>query len=158
MMTDMIVKLYALPPATYVHEGPLQEGITIRRAMVFERGVIMEWVKQQFNAQWADECQIAFGRHPVGCHIVVVGSEICGFCCTNCTFNGFLGPIGLQSDFRGKGIGRMLLLTALESMWGQGYAYAVIGNAGHPEFFKRCAGAVAIADSTPGPYPASLKL
>lgn len=156
-MTDMLVKLYALPAVAPERERQFRQGIAVRRAMVYERGMIIQWVEQQFGARWADECQAAFGRHPVGCHIAVADSEICGFCCTDCTFHGFLGPIGIQSGFRGKGVGRLLLLTALEGMQGQGYAYAVVGNVGNTEFFERCVGAVAIEGSTPGPYPELLK-
>jgi GNAT superfamily N-acetyltransferase len=156
-MTDMLVKLYDLPPVAPDLERQSRQGIAIRRAMVYERGMIIQWAERQFGPRWADECQTAFGRHPVGCHIAVADLQICGFCCTDCTFRGFLGPIGIHSDFRGKGVGRLLLLTALEGMRGQGYAYAVVGNVGNPAFFERSAGAVVIEGSTPGPYPESLK-
>lgn len=156
-MTDMLVKLYDLPPVAPDLERQSRRGIAVRRAMVYERGIIVQWVGRQFGPRWADECQIAFGRHPVGCYIAVADSQICGFCCTDCTFRGFLGPIGTHSDFRGKGVGRLLLLTALEGMRDRGYAYAVVGNVGNPTFFERSAGAVTIEGSTPGPYPESLK-
>jgi ribosomal protein S18 acetylase RimI-like enzyme len=156
-MTDMLVRLYDLAPVAPDRERQSRRAIAVRRAMAYERGIIMQWVERQFGPRWADECQCAFGRHPVGCHIAIAHSAICGFCCTDCTFRGFLGPIGIQSDFRGKGVGRLLLLTALESMRGRGYAYAVVGNVGNAAFFERSAGAVAIEGSTPGPYPESLK-
>lgn len=156
-MTDMLVKLYDLEPLAPVCDRISKKEIIVRRAMAYERGVIAQWVDQQFGIQWADECRMAFSRHPVGCHIAVSDSEICGFCCTDSTFRGFLGPIGLPDTFRGLGIGRLLLLTALDAMRHQGYAYAVIGDVGEPGFFTRCAGAVAIEQSTPGPYPARLR-
>ena len=156
-MTDMLVKLYNLAPLAPVRDRLSQEQITVRRAMAYERGIIIQWVDRQFGARWADECQLAFSRHPIGCQIAVSDSEICGFCCTDSAFRGFLGPIGMHDAFRGRGVGRLLLLTALDAMRHQGYAYAVIGDVGEPDFFTRCAGAVTIEESTPGPYPARLK-
>lgn len=154
-MTDMLIKLYDLPSVQPFRDSLSTEGIFVRRAMSYERTAVTQWVGRTFSSQWADECQAAFGRHPVGCHIALTSSQICGFCCTDCTFLGFLGPIGTASGFQGKGIGKVLLLAALEAMWGKGYAYAIVGDAGHPGFFETCAGAVGIEDSTPGPYPKS---
>jgi predicted N-acetyltransferase YhbS len=63
------------------------------------------------------------------------------------------GPIGVDAVFRGQGIGRMLLLRALEDQRALGYAYSVIGQVGATEFFARAVDAQSIAGSTPGPYP-----
>jgi GNAT superfamily N-acetyltransferase len=156
---DMLVKLYGLSTGVDAEERNLRrEGIEIRRAMVYERSQVGAWVAKVFNTGWADECQTGFNRHPVGCYIAVASAVLCGFCCIDCTYRGFLGPIGVHPDFCGRGVGRSLLLTGLEGLRNLGYAYAVIGDVGEPEFFKKSAGAVSIPHSTPGPYPGRLKL
>jgi hypothetical protein len=156
-MTDMLIKLYDLPPSRAAAQQLKDTGVSVRRAMAFEREAVVQWVKRVFSPPWADECRMAFGRHPVGCYIGVKDRSICGFCCTDCTFLGFLGPIGVDAAMRDKGLGRALVLTALEGMRWQGYAYAVVGHVAHPDFFKLCTGGVIIEDSMPGAYPEPLK-
>jgi ribosomal protein S18 acetylase RimI-like enzyme len=155
---DMLVKLYGLPTGDAKARNPLRESIEIRRAMVYERSHLGAWVAKVFNSGWADECRAGFSRHPVGCYIAVASAVLCGFCCIDCTYRGFLGPIGVHPDFRDQGVGRSLLLSGLEGLRNLGYAYAVIGDVGEPEFFEKSAGAVPIAHSTPGPYPGRLKV
>ena len=153
---DMLIKLYALP-SRGVFTGTLQrQNIIIRRAMAYERRIVSEWVRQNFNTLWAEECAVAFGHRPIGCHIAVKDDILCGFCCQNVTYRNFIGPIGVAPRFQSKGIGRSLLLTSAEDMHHNGFAYAVIGDAGEPAFFKRVAKAMEIAGSTPGPYPPRL--
>ena len=53
---------------------------------------------------------------------------------------------------RGRGIGKALLLTALEGLREIGYAYGIIGGVGPAEFYAKACGAVMIEGSTPGIY------
>lgn len=155
-MADMLVKLYALP-ATDPAPGQLEDqAVVVRRPMVYERQTLIQWVSKHFNTLWAQECASAFGGQPVGCHIAVQAGAIVGFCCVNCTFKNFAGPIGVLQHLRGRGVGRALLRSALNDLQQQGYAYAIIGDAGEPGFFEKAAGAVEIAGSKPGPYPPKL--
>jgi len=156
-MTDMLVKLYALPLMDQGLSGLGARGVRIRRSMVYESPEVVRWVSQTFNDLWAAECDAAFGRHPVGCHIAVKDRAVVGFCCVDCTFRNFVGPIGVSRDLQGLGVGCSLLLAALSDLKHAGYAYAVIGDVGEPAFFEKAIGAVQIADSTPGPYPPRLK-
>ena len=150
---DMLIKLYDLQPLEPWLRRLADERIDVRRAMSYERTQVVRWVRKVFGSGWSDECQTAFGKYPVDCFIAVHAREVCGFCCLNTTFLDFIGPIGVSSDFRRHGVGRGLILAALHALRGQGYAYAVVGDAGAPEFFKSSAGAVEINDSTPGAYP-----
>ncbi|MDT8286229.1 MAG: GNAT family N-acetyltransferase, partial [Elusimicrobiales bacterium] len=75
-----------------------------------------------------------------------------GFACYDSTLKGFFGPIGVDPGSHKKGLGKALLLRALEAMRDAGYGYAVIGWAGPADFFKKNAGAVAIEGSEPGVY------
>jgi len=156
-MADMLIKLYDLPAQEKVLSRLDQFGISIRRAMAYEQSKVHDWVKETFNIQWADECRAAFGGQPIGCLLALKKDTICGFCCIDCTFRNFVGPIGISTEFRNKGVGQALLAVSLAAMQAQGYAYAIVGNAGEPGFFQRAAGAVVIPASTPGPYPPRLR-
>ena len=68
------------------------------------------------------------------------------------------GPTGVTSDYRGKGIGRALLLKCLLSMREQDYGYAIIGGVELPgEFYVKTANAVPIDNSFPGIYGRLIK-
>jgi len=56
----------------------------------------------------------------------------------------------VREDYRGRGIGKALLLTCLHAMFKQGYAYAAIGQVGPTEFYRKAVGATIIEDSEPG--------
>lgn len=153
---DMLIKLYDLPDREAYAKSLRRQHIRIRRAMPYERRRVVDWVHENFNPMWADECTVAFGRQPIGCYIAVEGDAICGFCCVDVTYRNFVGPIGIAPHVRSKGIGGYLLLTAAEEIYKAGYAYAIVGDAGSPGFFKKVANAMEIPDSTPGPYPPKL--
>ena len=154
----MLVKLYALPDETPLSQRFAQQGIIIRCAIAYEKEPVVTWVEQQFGrtAQgWKSECEIAFSRSPITCQIAIKENKLLGFACHDVTAKNFLGPIGVDKEYRLKGLGTPLLLSALRSMHEQGYAYAIIGHAGPKRFFEKTVGAIEIPDSTPGIYPMS---
>jgi GNAT superfamily N-acetyltransferase len=115
--------------------------------------VVVRWVETHFGERWAGEAETAFSRGPVACHLAVDSAGgICGFACHDVTFRGFFGPAGVAAEARGRGLGTALLLRALHSLAALGHAYAIIGGSGDDAFYLKAAGAVPIADSTPGPY------
>ena len=153
---DLLIKLYDLPPAAPLLDELAKEGVVIRRAMSYEQRKIVRWVEDNFNTRWADEVAAGFGHIPVGCYLAVQDHSISGFCCLNTTFRNFIGPIGVMEKVRRRGVGRGLLIAALNDLRSSGYAYAIVGDAGQPGFFKTAAGAFEIPDSSPGPYPAGI--
>jgi predicted N-acetyltransferase YhbS len=78
--------------------------------------------------------------------------EIVGFACYDTTNKCFFGPTGVDEQYRGKGIGKALLLKSLEGLWNLGYAYGIIGSVGPADFYKKTCDAVIIENSTPGIY------
>lgn len=153
---DMLVKLYDLPDAAQAEAGLAQRGIVVRRAMAHERERVVDWVRKVFADSargWPAECEIAFSRMPVACQIAVAPGGVAGFACTEVTARGFLGPIGVAADSRARGVGRVLLLSALNDLRARGYAYGVIGQVGAADFFLKTVGALEIPGSSPGPYP-----
>ena len=153
-MQDMLVALYRLPEATPVVARLAADGILIRRVNPWERTLLVDFARDLFGANWADEVQVAFAHQPITCFVATdrTARRIVGMTAYECTRRGFLGPAGVHPDYRGRDIGRALLLRALEGLRDLGYAYGIIGGVGPAEFYARCAGAVPIADSTPGVY------
>ena len=150
----MYVKLYNLDG--YM-KAKIVENIQIRRAMIFEKHIVMEWVAKHFSDYWKSECEGAFSHNPVDCFIAVKGTrEIVGFVCVDTTFKGFFGPLGVAASMRGLGIGKALTLVGLQQLKNKGYQYAIIGKTNIADFYERVCGAVEISDSDPGAYKGML--
>ncbi len=151
---DLLVKLYALPPADV---NQPTAGVEVRRAFAPEKGVVRRWIAQRFGDRWASESEAAFARLPISCFIAVVDDELAGFACYDATTRGFFGPTGVGEAQRRRGIGRALLLATLRDMAGQGYAYAIIGAAGSAGFYMRDLELIEIPGSSPGFYRGMLR-
>lgn len=151
-MTDMLIRLYALPDAAPARAAAAEQGITIRFCNPFERHIVADWIGRTFSARWVDEFKVAMGHQPLGCFIATRERKVIGFVCYDTTARGFIGPMGVDPGVRGGGVGKALLLTALEQMRSLGYAYAVVGGVGPKEFYAKCAGATEIEGSDPGIY------
>lgn len=150
-MHDMLVRLYALPELAPALARCASHGIAIRRALGAERPRVAGWVRHHFPSAEA-ETDVAFARLPVACFIAIRAGQILGFACHDATAPNFFGPEGVADNARGHGVGAALLLAALHAQRAQGYAYAIIGGVGPAAFYAKVAGAVDIADSTPGIY------
>lgn len=148
-MTDMLVKLYTLPDVV----GPIAQqrgaGVDIRRALAPEKHLVVEWVRAQWYAAWANECEVAFSNHPISCFVAVENERLIGFACHDVTSRNFFGPLGVLESHRGRDIGAALLLACLHAMAAHGYAYAIIGAIGPADFYSKTVGATIIEDSTP---------
>ncbi len=148
----MLVRLYELPEVAPLRAALEGQGVLVRSCRPYERHILADWVGRHFSPKWVSECKVAMGHQPVGCVIATRDRVILGFACWDATARGFIGPMGVGEEARGLGLGRALLLTALEQMRAHGYAYAVIGGVGPAEFYARCAGATPIERSCPGIY------
>jgi GNAT superfamily N-acetyltransferase len=151
-MTDLLVKLYDQPDPATIIAALADVNIVVRRVMASEKYRLLEWVQARFGDGWAAECDVAFSRLPIACIIAVADGRIVGFACYDSTCLNFFGPIGVDPVLHHRGVGRAILLTTLQAMAHVGYAYAIIGGAGPSAFFETCAGAIPIANSTPGIY------
>ena len=155
-LSDMLVRLYALPDPAPLIARAAARGVTIRRPERGERDVVVGWVRRTFSAGWAAECDAAFAVHPPSCFIATREASVVGFACHDCTRRNFFGPAGVDPGQRGRGVGAALTLATLDAMRAAGYAYAIIGGVGPAAFYARVAGARRIAGSTPGIYDFSL--
>ncbi|WP_310602164.1 GNAT family N-acetyltransferase [Anaerosporobacter sp.] len=152
---DMLVKLYDLPPYQELNKDLESEGIEIHRPLVSDKEKLLDYVKTNFSDAWKNECEAAFFHTPISCFVATKNhKEIVGFSCYDVSYRNFFGPIGVDEHFRGKKIGKELLLTALYAMREEGYAYAIVGWSAekNESFYNKVAGAVEIPDSFPGVY------
>jgi len=156
-MSDMLVKLYDLPEIESVDAFERRTGVTVRRAIAPEKHVILEWVKERFGMGWVNECDTALARSPITCLIAVEEGKLLGFACYDATMKGFFGPTGVDEHERGRGVGKMLYLYALQLMRLDGYGYAIVGGAGPKDFYAKASGATVIEGSVPGIYKGMLK-
>lgn len=147
-MTDLLVKLYELPPLP----PPRDAQWRVRKVMAPEVSVVAEWVGESFSKAWADEFRKAAGNWPVTAFIAARNGKVLGFACYDAVALGVFGPTGIAEEHRGAGLGRALLLACLHDMAARGYAYAVIGGSGPDAFYERAVGAVKIPGSEPGFY------
>ena len=156
-MQDMLVRLYDLPDVTEEEKKLNASGIKIKRPIAPEKHVVVQWVRENFSELWASEVDVAFSRSPVSCLIAYEGATITGFACYDTTSKNFFGPTGVSEKYRGRSIGKILLIKVLDSMKNDGYAYAIIGGVGPHEYYEKTVGAVLIKDSERSVYQDLIK-
>lgn len=164
-MADMLVKLWELPDLAPLLAKLGESGIEVRRAAPAEKRAVVEWVREHFQEYWAREVEAAIENRPVTCFIAVQMQpgqasaekpyalpfqKLAGFACYDVAGKGLFGPTGVDVSFRGRGLGKALLLAALHAMREERYAYAVIYWTGPQEFYAKAVGATVIEGSEPG--------
>lgn len=141
---DMIANLTTLPG------NSLPENVKLKRALACDRSRILAFVRERFGAQWADETEYSLCREPQACFIATLDGVLIGFACYDSSAKGFFGPTGVDEAYRGRGVGRALLIRTLEAMREDGYAYAVIGWVGEQHaFYEKSVGASYIPGGEP---------
>ncbi len=151
-MPDLLVPLYSLPPRAHGAAGVAAAGILLRRPNSFELTPVRAFVESKFSVSWADEMAVTLARQPVSSFLALSGKTIVGFAAFDATRKAFFGPTGVDPAFRGRGIGKALLIESLWGLHDLGYAYAIIGAAGPVEFYRKAVGAIVIPGSVPGVY------
>lgn len=154
-MPDMICPLFDLPPIAPHLERLRAHGITVRRPNPWEQTALRAFVEKHFTVGWADETSVAFSHQPVSAFVALQEPKtIVGFAAYECTRRNYFGPTGVDPALQGKGIGTALFLAALHGLRDMGYAYAIIGDAGPVDFYRKVAGAreIGIGDGR-GIYP-----
>ena len=140
------------PRLPHTRSGWQRPGSSSAIPWPLKKRAVVDWVNQEFGAEWASECDVAFAKQPVSCIIAVQDGKLLGFACYDVTCKGFFGPTGVTAEARGQGVGRALLLAALHGLAEMGYAYAIIGGAGPVDFYQKTVGAIEIEGSVPGIY------
>jgi GNAT superfamily N-acetyltransferase len=148
-MRDLLV---ALPVAHRLDRSLAsvrRSGVQVRRATQAQMKTVTRWVEQEFSAQWRKECRRSFDADRPRCVVAWRRRKPVAFACFDAMRKGLFGPIGVSKAERGHGVGRLVLLYALETMRREGYEYVAIGAVGDAAigFYARSAGAVVIAGS-----------
>lgn len=152
-MPDMLVKLYNTVENNKLITDLNEKGIEIKRALSPNKHLILEYIKNTYGEGWASECDVAFSNKPISCFIAVKDKTIIGFGCYDATAPNYFGPMGVSEEFRGMGIGKVILNKCLLSMKDDGYGYAIIGWVEDAiEFYQTTVGATVIEGSEPGIY------
>lgn len=143
-MADMLVSLIRLPSIDSSLAKLREQGITVRRPNPWEQHKLRAFVETHFSKGWADEITVAFSHQPVTCFIAMQEKEIVGFAGYECTRRNFFGPTGVNPSWERRGIGKALLLAALQGLQSLGYVYAVIGSVSSEEYYSKTVGGVVI--------------
>ena len=142
---DMIVGLTNLPKPPQ-----LPPNARIKRAFPGDKRRILEFIKERFSENWVYEAEKAILAEPSKCFIVTIDGVLAGFACYDSSAKGFFGPVGVDPQLRGSGIGATLLIRTLEAMREYGYGYAIIGWVSDAEgFYRKAVGAEFIKGGEP---------
>lgn len=155
-MADLLVSLYS-EKLTELENKTSSARANIRPVLAPEMQLVVDWVRDNFSANWASEAAVAITRQPSACLIAITNGTLVGFACYDTTARGFFGPTGVHEDSRGQGIGLALLSASLQAMKNSGYAYAIIGDAGPVDFYAEAAGATVIPAPDKGIYEGMLR-
>ena len=151
-MQDMLVRLYDLPDIRTLEDKMNSEAIVVREALAAEKSIVVDWVQERFGSGWASEAEVCFAFQPITCFLAIHDEKIIGFASYDSAYKNFFGPTGVSEDYRGKGVGKILLMKCLLGMKAQGYAYGIIGGVGPAEFYAKAVNATFIEGSNPGIY------
>jgi len=151
-MPDMLVNLLNLPKNDDTEAILAREGIVIRRAMAPDKFRVVPFVQSLSGISAAGECDVCFSHSPISEFVATDGATLIGYSCYNATAPDFFGPTAVDPAYRGKGVGKALLIRALQALYDEGYVYAVIGGVGPIPFYEKTVGATVIPDSDPGIY------
>ncbi|QDS98287.1 GNAT family N-acetyltransferase [Adhaeretor mobilis] len=102
-------------------------GLAIRRADANDRESLEKLLKTYWPT-WNAEVATAMSCDPRAVHIALKGNQVVGFSAYdgNNRGTGWFGPMGTHPEFRGLGIGKILLRCCLHDLQSQGHARAII--------------------------------
>lgn len=122
---DIIVKLYEMPDHSDFLRQAEADGVSIRRMMPVNTSETLRFIEGNFGELWADEARFAMMHR--NCIIAVKDRRLVGFVCIDATAKGYVGPIGVLPEMRGRGVARALFYRAMLALKDMGYKYAVSG-------------------------------
>ncbi len=156
-MADMLVNLLNLPNFD-VDEAAKNAGIKIFKPLAPDKHHLCEFVKELSGISAACEFEICFSRLPVTSFVATADSKPIGYACYDAIAKDFFGPTAVLEEYRGRGIGKILLFKTLYEMRESGYVYAIIGGIGPAEFYEKTVNAKIIDKDDKGIYNNFLNL
>ncbi len=140
---NMQVELVNQDFATAEEEPRLRnEGVEIRRAIMGDHDELVSFLQSQWPG-WIPEAQRELLNYPVSLHLALHNERVVAFAgFDGNNFNtGWFGPMGTHPEFRGKGVGGVLLRRCLQDIKAQGHRYAIIPWVGPYVFYSHHSGA-----------------
>lgn len=151
--SDLLVKLYEVHENRELEDKLRENGIRVNRVLPPDYDTLLAFIGEHFSAGWVSESKAALANHPASCYVAIHEGKIIGFACYNATAKDYFGPTGVAEEWRGKGVGTVLLLKCLLALKEEGYGYAIIGwSDDATPFYEKIVGAVEIPGSIPGIY------
>ncbi len=96
---------------------------------------IFKWIEKNFSLQWSIEAQLALEKEYGRIYVAETNNEIAGFAVHSATHKCRFGPIGVDERYRGRCLGKLLLIHTLDSMRILGLRYAIIPWTTHLFFY-----------------------
>ena len=122
----------------WIERPTIKQGTTdtrIRQATTLDDPVF-KWIEEKFSLQWRIEAQLALKKKYGRVYVAKTNNEITGFAVHSATHRERFGPIGVDPEQRGKGIGKQLLIHTLDSMRLLGIRHAIIPWTEHLFFYS----------------------
>lgn len=118
----------------------LKEKIIFRRAGMSDKENIIKWLQEKFSA-WIGEVSSAYQNNPITIFICEHEENLIAFSAHegNNKGTGWFGPMGTDTELRGKGIGGILLKKCLKDMKEMGFVKAIIPWVGPIPFYMHYA-------------------
>lgn len=141
---DLLVDLYDVD-----FSKKTQSTYKIVRVLSPNSDRVIDFINTHFSKGWASEAKAALYKPNPTCFIALDNKQIIGFACYDATAKGFFGPLGVDANYRGHKIGQALTLYCLESLYNEGYAYAIIGGVSEKtvSFYKKVCPVIPIENS-----------
>ena len=118
------------------------EGCLLRRARPDDKPQLLSFLAEHWPA-WQAEALAALHSQPPTLFVALRDDRLIGFSAFECNNRGtgWFGPMGVASNARGGGLGRLLLARCLSAMAEMGFSEVTIPWVGPPEFYARAVGA-----------------
>jgi mycothiol synthase len=129
---------------------------TVRRAEPADWPALEAFVQGQFTEVWSHEARLALYRDTPAIFLASHDERVTGFACYGVYRPDWFGPLGVDSNSRGEGLGEALLLLCLDDLAAAGVAVAQIGWIGPMSFYAktvdaRCGRVFAVLEKSPAP-------
>jgi len=135
---------------------------TVRRAGAADWSELEGFVRSRFTEVWRHEAELALHRDAPTVFVACRDDRITGFACHGVYRPGWFGPLGVDPDCRGAGIGAALLLRCLDDLAATAVAIAQIAWIGPLAFYARtvdarCGRVFAVLEKHQVPAPLSAR-
>jgi mycothiol synthase len=113
----------------------------VRRAQPEDWPELESFVRAGFTEVWSHEARLALHRDTPTIFIASRDERLTGFACHGVYRPDWFGPLGVDPESRGEGLGEALLLLCLDDLAAAGVSVAQIGWIGPMRFYSRTVGA-----------------